>query len=174
MQKHAHVVRTIVASWRVLVLDIQCKRQLCHIWDEWQISAPCTSCTKVLRYQWVGMFVLKSLRRYQRIGMFVFWQIIHKGTQIQMCTHKDTHTQMCELSSTTLCRLSLYIWKFLIQNPFTSGSLSELSKYNNFLRFYPPSNESGKELLLALVNTNFVPIQQLNLDTLYASFGKST
>ena len=106
--------------------------------------------------------------------MFVFWQIIHKGTQIQMCTHKDTHTQMCELSSTTLCRLSLYIWTFLIQNPFTSGSLSELSKYNNFLRFYPPSNESGKELLLALVNTNFVPIQQLNLDTLYASFGKST
>ena len=98
--------------------------------------------------------------------MFVFWQIIHKGTQIQMCTHKDTHTQMCELSSTTLCRLSLYIWTFLIQNPFTSGSLSELSKYNNFLRFYPPSNESGKELLLALVNTNFVPIQQLNLNNI--------
>ena len=36
------------------------------------VSAPCTSCTKVLRYQWVGMFVLKSLRRYQGIGMFVF------------------------------------------------------------------------------------------------------
>ena len=46
---------SIVAGWRVLVLDIQNKRQLCCIWDEWQISAPCTSCTKVLRYRWVGM-----------------------------------------------------------------------------------------------------------------------